>query len=44
MGGKQQHMEEDEEEICNSIALSDAQVTHTHEIFLDASNAQFGGG
>jgi hypothetical protein len=36
--------EEDEEEICNSIALADAQVAHTHELFLDASNAQFGGG
>jgi hypothetical protein len=36
-------MEEDEEEICNSIALADAQVAHTHEFFLDASNAQFGG-
>jgi hypothetical protein len=37
-------MEEDEEEICNSIALVYAQVAHTHEFFLDASNAQFGGG
>jgi hypothetical protein len=27
-------MEEDEEEICNSIALADAQVTHTHDFFL----------
>jgi hypothetical protein len=37
MGGKQQlpghgynDMEEDEEEICNSIASADAQVAHTH--------------
>jgi hypothetical protein len=30
--------------IYNSIALADAQVAHTHEFFLDASNAQFGGG
>jgi hypothetical protein len=37
-------MEEEEEEICNSIALADAQVAHTHEFFLDASNAQFWGG
>jgi hypothetical protein len=37
-------MEEDKEEICISIALADAQVTHTHELFLDASNAWFGGG
>ncbi len=37
-------MKENEEEICNSIALADAQVAHTHEFFLDASNAQFGGG
>ncbi len=37
-------MEEDKEEICNSIALADAQVAHTHEFFLVASNAQFGGG
>ncbi len=37
-------MEEDEEEICNGIALADAQVAHTHEFLLDASNAQFGGG
>jgi hypothetical protein len=29
--------EEDEEEICNNIALADAQVVHTHEFFLDAS-------
>ncbi len=37
-------MEEDEEEeICNSIALADAQVAYTHAFFLDASNAQFGG-
>jgi hypothetical protein len=27
-------MEEDEEEICNSIALADVQVAHTHEFFL----------
>ncbi len=33
----------DEEEICNSIALADAQVAHTHEFFLDAINALFGG-
>jgi hypothetical protein len=25
-------MEEDKEKICNSIALADAQVAHTHEI------------
>jgi hypothetical protein len=37
-------MEEDKEEICNSIALADAQVAHTNEFFLDANNAQFGGG
>ncbi len=37
-------MEGDEEEIPDSIALADAQVAHTHEFFLDASNAQFGGG
>ncbi len=37
-------MKEDKEEICNSIELADAQVAHTHELFLDASNAQFGGG
>jgi hypothetical protein len=37
-------MEEDEEEICNSIALADTQVAHTHEFFLNAINAQFGGG
>jgi hypothetical protein len=36
-------MEEVDEEICDSIALADAQVAHTHEFFLDASNAQFGG-
>jgi hypothetical protein len=36
-------MEEDKEEICNIIALADAQVAHTHEFFLDASNAQFEG-
>jgi hypothetical protein len=36
-------MEEDKEEICDSIALADVQVAHTHEFFLDASNAQFGG-
>ncbi len=36
-------METDEEEICNSTALAYAQVAHTHEFFLDASNAQFGG-
>jgi hypothetical protein len=30
-------MEEDKEEICNSKAFSDAQVAHTHEFFLDAS-------
>jgi hypothetical protein len=36
-------VEEDEEEICSSIPLADAQVAHTHEFFLDASNAQFGG-
>jgi hypothetical protein len=30
-------MEEDEEEICNSRALADAQVAHTHEFFLGAS-------
>jgi hypothetical protein len=36
-------IEEDKEEICNSIALADAQVAHTHEFFFDASNAQFGG-
>ncbi len=27
-------MEEDKEEICNSIALADAQVVHTHEFFF----------
>ncbi len=37
-------MEEDKEEIYNSIALADDQVAHTHEFFLDASNAQFGDG
>ncbi len=37
-------MEEDKEETCSSIALADAQVALTHEFFLDASNAQFGGG
>ncbi len=37
-------MEEDKEEICNSIALAGAQVAHTHDFFLDVSNAQFGGG
>jgi hypothetical protein len=37
-------MEEGKEEICNSIGLADAQVAHTHEFFLDANNAQFGGG
>jgi hypothetical protein len=37
-------MEEDKEEICNSIALADAQVAHTHKFFLVASNAQFEGG
>jgi hypothetical protein len=31
--------EEDEEEICDSIALADAQVAHTHEFFLDANYA-----
>ncbi len=36
-------MEEDKEEICNSIELADAQVAHTNDFFLDASNAQFGG-
>ena len=36
--------EEDKEETCSSIALADAQVALTHEFFLDASNAQFGGG
>ncbi len=36
--------EEDEEEICDSIALADAQVAHTHEFFLDANYAWFGGG
>ncbi len=37
-------MEDDEGEICNSISLAYTQVAHTHEFFLDASNAQFGGG
>jgi hypothetical protein len=37
-------MEEDEKKICDSIALAGAQVAHTHEFFLDATNAQFGGG
>jgi hypothetical protein len=30
-------MGEGKEKICNSIALADAQVAHTHEFFLDAS-------
>jgi hypothetical protein len=30
-------MEEDKEEICNSIALADAQVVHTHDFFFNAS-------
>ncbi len=30
-------MEEDEEEICGSIASADAQVAHMHEFFLDAT-------
>ncbi len=29
-------MEEDKEEICNSIELADAQVAHTHDFFLNA--------
>ncbi len=37
-------MEEQKEDICNSLALADAQVANTHEFFLDASNAQFGDG
>ena len=36
-------MEEDKEEICNSIALADAQVAHTHELSWILVNAQFGG-
>jgi hypothetical protein len=31
------NMEEDKEEISNSIALADAQVAHTHDFFLEAS-------
>jgi hypothetical protein len=30
-------MEEDEDEIWDSIAFANAQVAHTHEFFLDAS-------
>ncbi len=30
-------MEEDKEELCNSIALADAQVAHIHRFFFDAS-------
>jgi hypothetical protein len=36
-------MEKGEEEICNSIALADAQVAHTHELSWILVNAQFGG-
>ncbi len=32
-------MEVDKKEIRESIALADAQVAHTHDFFLDASNA-----
>ncbi len=31
-------MEEDKEDTCNSIALANAQVAHTHEFFLGASD------
>ncbi len=36
LGEYNDDMEEDKEDICNSIALADAQVAHTHEFFLGA--------